>query len=106
MAILMDSIRKHFTFPGLGVDFLYSLASFSEPPKSQPVNTHVGPISPPFAGWWTEPDRPTAAVVGLGYEEDKALGAVEHLQPGEVWVFTPQSVVAAYSPALDFANRT
>lgn len=106
MASLLDAIRKGFGAPGVRADFVYSLAAFSEPPKSQPPNTHVGPIAPSFAGWWTEPDRVVAALVGLGYEEDKALGAVEHLQPGEVWVFTPQSVVAEYSPALEVANRT
>jgi hypothetical protein len=46
-----------------------------------------------------------SAVVGLGYEQDKALGAVEHLQPGEVWVFAPHSAVEEYSVALKKANQ-
>ena len=30
----------------------------------------------------SEPERGVATVVGLGYEQDKALGAVEHVQAG------------------------
>ncbi len=88
------------------VRFVYSLASFSPPPTTSVPNSHVGPVCPEFAGWWPEPDRGLTAVVGLGYEEDKALGAVEHLQAGSVWTFTPQSPIGKYSDELIRANRT
>lgn len=90
----------------LEVDFLYSLAAFSPPPSSTVPNRHVGPVLPSFAGWWTAPERPLAAAVGLGYEENKALGAVEHVQASSIWTFAPASPVFAYSPALDQANST
>jgi hypothetical protein len=66
----------------------------------------VGPIAPEFSGWWSEPDLPTAAIVGVGYEQDKALGAIEHVQPSEVWLFFPRSPVAEYTSALEYANRS
>jgi hypothetical protein len=45
-------------------------------------------------------------MVGLGYEENKTLGAVEHIQAATILTFTPISPVEAYTPALDEANRT
>jgi hypothetical protein len=90
----------------LTVDFVYSLAAYVPPPAVTLLNSHVGPVLPEFAGWWDEPDRPLAAVVGLGYEQDKALGAVEHLQAAEAWIFTPVSEIKEYSPALVSANET
>jgi hypothetical protein len=86
--------------------FVYSLAAFTSPITDQPPNTHVGPVTPDFAGWWSEPDRALSAVVGLGYEQDKALGAVEHLQADSIWLFRPESKISEYSVALEEANDT
>ncbi len=104
IATLLVSLREARQ-ANLSVSFVYSLASFTPPQEMSPANTHVGPVTAEFAGWWEEPDRALAAVVGLGYEADKALGAVEHLQAAEVWTFSPTSAVEAYSPALTNANR-
>src|SRR5882762_6733617 len=90
----------------LEVDFLYSLAAFSPPPASTVPNRHVGPVLPSFTGWWMAPERPLAAGVGLGYEENKALGAVEHVQASSIWTFEPVSPIVDYSPALKQANST
>lgn len=87
-------------------DFLYALADYSDPPSIPLPNTHVGPVLPSFSGWWIEPERPLAAVVGLGYEENKALGAVEHVQASSIWTFQPRSSIGAYTPALERANST
>jgi hypothetical protein len=105
IATLLVLLRE-YRRASLTVSFVYSLAAFTPPPELAQANSHVGPVTPEFAGWWEEPDRALVAVVGLGYEEDKALGAVEHLQAAEVWTFVPESEVAAYSPALIDANRT
>lgn len=93
------------SFP-IEVDFYYALAEFSDPPSRVQANTHVGPVLPSLSGWWTEPERPVAAAVGLGYEENRALGAVEHIQASAVFTFIPRSPVQAYTPALHVANRT
>jgi hypothetical protein len=86
------------------VDFVYALAEYSPPPPANSRNTHVGPVTPDFSGWWTEPDRAVTAVVGLGYEENKALGVLEHIQASEVWLFVPRSPVSEYSAAVNRAN--
>ncbi|MEQ1885190.1 MAG: hypothetical protein ABL967_09025 [Bryobacteraceae bacterium] len=105
MAKLLVAL-KNFTRVPIAATFVYSLASFTAPPTERHANSHVGPVTPEFAGWWEEPDRALVAVVGLGYEQDKALGAVEHLQAAEIWTFMPASEVSQFSPALLRANRT
>lgn len=105
IASVVLAIEKHLTVDAT-VNFVYSLAKFSPPEQMTFPNSHVGPVRPEFAGWWKEPDLAVAAVVGLGYEEDKALGAVEHLQAAEVWAFIPRSHIAAYTDELQRANRT
>lgn len=88
------------------VDFLYVIAAFSPPSEQAIQNTHVGPVSPEFAGWTTDPTLPPAAVIGLGYEQDKALGAVDHLQITHVLTFVPRSPVEEYFTAVKEANAS
>jgi hypothetical protein len=85
--------------------FVYSLARFSPPVQSDAPNVHVGPVIAGFAGWPREPDRPCSLLVGLGYEHDRALGAVEYVGDGEVWAFLPTSGSREYDKALGVANE-
>jgi len=101
IATLLDLFRT-LSCPVV-VDFVYCAAKFSPPPRSHPPNGHVGPVTRSFAGW-TEPDRSSVALVGLGYEQDKALGAVEHIQATDVWVFSPVSAESEYASVLKTAN--
>ena len=85
---------------------MYYLASFQRPAKRIKQNAHAGPVLPSFAGWWRYPELPVAAVIGLGYEENKALGAVELLQvPEAIWTFMPESNVRDYEAELLLANK-
>lgn len=88
----------------LVVDFAYSLAQFEKPNVGRHPNTVVGPAHRAFAGWSQGGYSSTAAVLGLGYEQDQALGVVEYLQAGEVWTFTPNSPVSEYRPEVRRAN--
>jgi hypothetical protein len=65
----------------------------------------VGPVAHYFAGWTTRPDLPLAAVLGLGYEEDKALGAFEHVQASARWLVRPISIDHRFDTAVTNANR-
>jgi hypothetical protein len=104
MASIVQCIGR-FAGPGsLSVDFVYSIAAYQDPPRPASRNADAGPVSPAFAGWWTQPERSLSAIVGLGYEQDKALGAVEHLQISEIWVLRPMSVIGEYDEALLKAN--
>jgi hypothetical protein len=105
LASLLEILSSETTTRSISVDFVYALAAYTSPVYHTVPNSHVGPVTPAFAGWWTEPDQAISAIVGLGYEEDRALGAVEFLQAAEVWAFIPVSVVHEYSPALLAANE-
>jgi hypothetical protein len=106
LATLVDLFRLKGGDAEINVDFVYCLAEYSPPPDLTALNRHVGPVTPQFAGWWTEPDKPTVTVVGVGYEQDKAVGAIEHVQPAEIWLFYPHSPVAEYTAALKKANAS
>ncbi|MBG6080930.1 hypothetical protein [Rubrivivax gelatinosus] len=87
------------------IDFIYSVAEFEPPTPNHFPNTVVGPAHPAFAGWSQGGYSSTAAVVGLGYEQDQALGVVEYLQAGEVWTFIPDSPIPEYKPKVMEANN-
>lgn len=87
------------------IDFAYSLAEFEKPNAHPQPNTIVGPAHPAFAGWSQGSYSSTAIVLGLGYEQDQAMGVVEYLQAGEVWAFAPNSPVQEYKPEVDNANQ-
>lgn len=74
----------------------YGLAEYSPPDASDLVsNNYVRPIDPLFSGW-AKPGLPVLTIVGLGYEENKALGAVEYLESAESVVFIPESIEKQY----------
>jgi hypothetical protein len=107
MAMFVSELCLRLWQKPVRIDFVYALAKFAEKPtESEAPNTHVGPVLPVFAGWTFGADAAPAVVLGLGYEQERALGAVEHIQPGDVWAFKPRSSEAGYIPALLAANES
>lgn len=103
LAVIVDSIRNFGgNFP-LVVDFVYSPAKFSPPPSSSGPNQAVRPL-PGFAGWTNDPSLPHTVVVGVGYERNKAIGAVRYLDPESVWAFIPSEHTHKYATAIEKAN--
>lgn len=88
----------------LEIDFWYSMARFSPPPEDDAPNVAAGPVLPSFAGWATDPGAPIALILGLGYELDQAIGAVEYIEPAEVLAFDPSGSDAEYAEAIQRAN--
>ena len=106
LASYVDLFARRFQGRRTVVDFVYSLAAFDPPVTSLAPNSHVGPVlRSNFVGGWDEPDRAITAIVGLGYEPYKALGAVDYLEAAGVWTFTPLSEIPEYSEALQIANE-
>lgn len=101
LAQVLELILAFAETTTISLRVFYSLATFTQPPEEQPVNTLVGPITPRFSGWPTSPELPPAAIVGLGYEEGKAAGAVEYLEAlPNVWALLPNSSELAYKPEV------
>jgi hypothetical protein len=71
--------------------FSYSPAVFEEPHQAAP-NEEVGPL----LGFCSleSTDKPTALVIGLGYEAERATGLIEYVDPVKSFVFLTD-------PALD-----
>ncbi len=86
------------------VDFLYTPAV---PPKKTPGSEHIeilGPVTPRFAGFVPEPESPVIAFVGLGIEEDRAIGALEYIEPARVTVFVPYGEDQSFDRNVRAAN--
>lgn len=103
LAILIENLLLSNASCDFYVDFLYSFANDSSGIQ-ETVVTSAGPVTEMFAGWAGDPESPLAAVFGLGYERDKALGVLEFLEPGEVWAFEPRREDAAYGRLIKRAN--
>lgn len=70
----------------------YCLAKYIRPPDIRfPIIRRVAPVNAAFSGWGAPVSLPVDAIVSLGYEEGKAIGAVEYLEPRNRWVFIPHS---------------
>lgn len=106
MAAIIELCCSGHIADGATIDFLYTLGAYAPPSTSQAPNTYFGPISAFFAGWATDPNKPPVALVGLGYEEGKALGATEYIQADEIWAFIPESPIEEYGAAVIEANQT
>jgi hypothetical protein len=73
------------------VKVVYSQSKYLAPPNSCPPVKYIGPSIDNLAGVLGDLDMPTACVISLGYEENKALGAVNSIDPAEIWALIPES---------------
>lgn len=91
----------------LDVAFVYNVALFSPPPEEAGPTTVVEPVLPELAGWTTSPERPVAALMGLGYEQSRAIGIVDHLEINDaIWAFLPAGPILDYLPSVEAANAS
>ena len=87
-------------------DFVYTPALYDPPPPDDQPIVVCEPVTPRLAGWSAELGLATAAIVGLGYEQDKAVGALEYLEPADVWGFAPRGHVGQYDDDVEVANSS
>jgi hypothetical protein len=106
LAHLIDSIRS-LQKKEITVTFRYSIAEFTPPIETSVPTVMVEPVIPQFAGWTTRPDRPPAAIVGLGYEPNKAIGIVDHLEINNAtWAYYPLGPIPEYQQSVLEANKS
>ncbi|MGJ5129643.1 hypothetical protein [Bradyrhizobium oligotrophicum] len=98
---LAEACKKH----PLDVVFSYCPAIFTKPSDLRQPVTVSQPVIPEFAGWSNQPDKPVAAIAGLGFEFDQALGAIEFLEPAVAWTFIPYGEDVRYDRAVQNANK-
>lgn len=104
LALIIEAISRCAAEVRVRVFFGYTLAKYMPPTNSAVPNLSIGPVSDFFAGWAEDPELPISLVLGLGYEPDRAMGAVEHLEPTMVWALLPHSSIKEYDEALLSAN--
>ncbi|MCQ8873187.1 hypothetical protein NP945_15245 [Mesorhizobium sp. LMG17149] len=90
-------------FP-LRVTVAYAPSKFVGPVAQAPIR-FASPILPDLAGWSSTPEKPLAAIFGLGAEEGLALGALQTLEPDKAWLFTPKGIDTRYDKAMLKANE-
>ncbi len=83
--------------------FFYSFSKFSKPVNSNVRNIHIGPIKD-FSSL-SIPDKPTALIIGLGYEKERAFGLSEYFD-AETYIFAAdESKDQKYYEAVMQANE-
>ncbi|WP_237064229.1 hypothetical protein [Microbulbifer zhoushanensis] len=89
----------------INVNICYSIANYTPPVEDGPV-IKAGPVIPEFAGWPRDPALPTECFIGLGYEEGKALGALEYIEPKSTWLIKPNGIDKRFDQSVELANKT
>jgi hypothetical protein len=101
LAVLVKLLWSAFAEGRLSeVVFFYNIAEYSRPSGAFSFNTKLQPVHPSFVGSRPDPLSATVAVIGLGYEREKALGAAEYIEASEVFAFRPRSAVESYSKSV------
>lgn len=104
IAILMRELNFASVDTEILVDFVYSIAKFTKPVSGLSIIMSASPILADFAGWPKDPIIPSSCIIGLGYDEGMAIGAIEYLEAGKIWLFRPNGVDNRFLKALNKAN--
>lgn len=89
---------------GAEIAIVYAVADFSEPTSFDFDFLNFDPMDD-FSGWTKSPELPLAMILGLGYEADHALGAVEYLDPSATFCFFPKGNDTRFADAVEVANE-
>jgi hypothetical protein len=89
---LMASVLRNLYFDCSvsqhSLTIFYAPAKYLPPPPEGLSFIDFSP-APGCEGWTRFPERPLSVVLGLGYEADQGIGAIEYLDPSGIWAFVP-----------------
>ncbi|RUX22870.1 hypothetical protein EOA13_35260 [Mesorhizobium sp. M7A.F.Ca.US.011.01.1.1] len=105
MASLLAELLDSEFFHQAEISVLYSVAVFSPPPHEEFDFLDFSPLEN-FGGWTSNPERPTALILGLGYETDHAVGALEFLDPSVTFAFFPIGSDTQFEQLVGEANSS
>ncbi|RBP82931.1 hypothetical protein DET47_101294 [Shewanella putrefaciens] len=91
LASIFSLIAKLAYDKNCSIYVVYSLAKYAPPSGKLGINNLVKPVSSFFSGWSNRPGLPVMSIVGLGYERDKAIGAIEYLESSKTCLYIPRS---------------
>ena len=106
LAIIVQVLAEQTSRLRVNVEFCYSLAAFEKWERHDEVITTCGPVTRYFAGWPLDASTPVALIVGLGYEDDRAIGIMEYLaaDPRLALILVPAGRDGRYDRAVTRAN--
>ncbi|APU97168.1 hypothetical protein BV902_13100 [Sphingobacterium sp. B29] len=91
-------------FTEVEITFAYSFAKFVSPPSENYRNLYVSPID--GFSYFSIPDKPTAVLIGLGYEKNKAFGLSEYFD-GETFVFyNDDAIDNRFNTSIETINQS
>ena len=102
---LAQTVEALFESGPFDLEVFYSLADFSAPPLDEPGNQFLCPVTDYLSGWTGDGDKAVVLVSGLGYEQMMALGIIEHIDPYDLWLFSPTSPIVEYDDEVLKANK-
>lgn len=88
------------------VEFLYSPPVYDENVQPSSVVESISLIDPMFAGLAADPLSPVAAIIGVGFEPNLALGVSEYLDVASVHAFVPYGHDDLFDRATEDANSS
>src|SRR6185436_8337106 len=77
-------LNKDSNIQNINITFSYTPSVFAEPQDPMP-NKYMGPI--PGIYTISASNKPTALIMGLGYEKDRGKGLMEYLDPKTTFAF-------------------
>jgi len=102
-ATILKYITAYCDYKGiLNLYFSYTKAKYS-PPSETEVNFTVNFDPLPGYNKLSIPDKPTALIIGLGYEKSRATGLIEYFDAQEVFLFYSDNVL--YHEKIKEANK-
>lgn len=104
MADFLSQLIDDPYFSGISISVIYSLAKFAEPSNSPANLIDFSPIRQ-FSGWTVQPEKPAAMILGLGYELDQAIGAIEYIDPSTTIIFSPVGKDPRFAISVAEANE-
>ncbi|CAN5227785.1 hypothetical protein BH11ACT5_BH11ACT5_15700 [soil metagenome] len=86
------------------VDFIYAPGNYASDLIGSEGNVLINRPMTGFGGWSGDPDMPLLCVLGLGFEHQLALAALETLEPSKTIAFTALSTDGRYEERVTRDN--
>ncbi|MEQ5835866.1 hypothetical protein [Marinobacter sp. NFXS9] len=81
---------------GSVISIKYTISNFVPPPTITPPVSEIGAIINELEGSPGSIGFPPKLLISLGYEQGKALGAANYIDPGEIIAFVPKSKIGEF----------
>ncbi len=105
MATILEEIFELARRYRVDLDIYYAPSRYVPPVEHAGPLTFLGPVSNSFAALQSDPELPTIAIVGVGYEDERGLGVIEYLEASDAWILVPVGFDDDFDRAMNGANR-